>query len=38
MEPLPDGLGQKYYIRGEYLSEQEREAIKAAKAGKEKQE
>lgn len=38
MAPLPDGLGQKYYIRGEYLSEQEREAIKAAKAGKEKQE
>lgn len=35
MEPLPDGLGKKYYIRGEYLSEQEREAIKAAKAGKE---
>ena len=38
MAPLPDGLGQKYYIRGEYLSEQEREAIKAAKAGKEKEE
>ena len=35
MPPLPDGLGQKYYIRGEYLSEQEREAIKEAKTQKE---
>lgn len=35
MAPLPDGLGKKYYIRGEYLSEAEREAIKAGQKDKE---
>lgn len=29
MEPLPDGQGQTYYIRGEYISDEEREAVRS---------
>ena len=31
MEPLPDGQGQEYYIRGEYISDAERAAIRGKK-------
>ncbi len=34
MPPLPDGIGKKYYIRGEYLSENEREKLRGAGSAK----
>ena len=34
LPPLPNGIGQKYFIRGEYLSEAEREKLRGAGSAK----
>lgn len=37
MPPLPDGQGQGYYIRGEYISDEERAAVRGAEKEEEAQ-